>query len=443
MFLYNRVMPVKRKTQTKIAYELVDLRLVVVCLLVSVLSACVSNPVESFNAATDTTEARCVYEGVLDEPVGLLKSLDNKRVLAALDTLTTRHNSTCVAIDTTSYAILEASNHAPSKLSDPAAAKRCASQLELITAPTPVLSSKNKPIAYVFWGYSPSLRVCYLTLDQKSAAVLWAADKQNNHNPVSDANKSTLWPTKISVGGQHSHHICSVSYQWALTCEGSNFAGQAAPPIKTGFIDVGAGGAHSCGVRISLRLVCWGANAYGQATPPLGTYKSVALGAKHSCALLLNGAAKCWGLYSDIHQPPDTLFKQITLGGYHACGLSVKGDISCWGQNNSNQLIAPNGYHKQVSSGWYHVCALTWNNKAVCWGDNTHQQASPPADTFRSLAAGGEHTCGITVSNTVKCWGNNYAKQATPPADEFKQLASKEDSTCGITIDNTIKCWGL
>ncbi|WP_298819076.1 hypothetical protein [Chloroflexus sp.] len=73
--------------------------------------------------------------------------------------------------------------------------------------------------------------------------------------------------TQLGVGGTH---VCVVTVNGVLRCEGNNRYGQVSIPLTLGTVtQVSAGSAHNCAMKPNRTLGCWGANGSGEATVPL------------------------------------------------------------------------------------------------------------------------------------------------------------------------------
>lgn len=255
----------------------------------------------------------------------------------------------------------------------------------------------------------------------------------------------------------------------------------AAPiAIKSGFVQVAAGGHHTCAIaEIDGGVYCWGQNHYGQlgqdpgvltestVAVPMGLLgvKALAAGDLYTCAILADNTVACWGanMYAQLgngglvstHIPTpisDSIdgpisAKSITAGSGHACALTDLGSVYCWGYNNQAQTgvghltLAPistphfvNHLGKNVRSvkaGHYHTCALGAERYVRCWGNNKFGQlgnndANPifgiPTNVWALqnvalIDVGAAHSCAVLLSGEVLCWGFNNDGDQTVNVD--------------------------
>ena len=103
-----------------------------------------------------------------------------------------------------------------------------------------------------------------------------------------------------------------------------------------------AGGWHACALSTTGAISCWGSNGAGQLNVPSGSYQQVSAGEFHTCAVTTAGAVSCWGssAYGRTNAPSGS-YQQVSAGRFHSCGLTAAGAATCWGHNSSGQLNAP------------------------------------------------------------------------------------------------------
>ena len=232
-------------------------------------------------------------------------------------------------------------------------------------------------------------------------------------------------------------------------------------------VGIAAGGSHSCALQATGAMSCWGSNSAGQ----IGTASSlpthptpaavaglsenviqVAAGATHSCALLGDGTVRCWGKNSS-GQLGDGDFLDfdkerrvigltdvvaVSSGTSHTCALLADHTVRCWGDNSRGELgdgsaesnsatpVTVLGLDNAVavSAGHFYTCALSATGTVRCWGSNsfgqlgngTKQDRSVP-DTVTgvgdaiAIAAGGAQTCAVRAEGSALCWGSNRDRQ--------------------------------
>lgn len=424
-----------------------------------VAASLVSGPIAPANpsdsAASAQTEdpapsaaTRCsgVY-GSASQPVPVAKTADGSEELASVQWGYSPSALLCyLVVDNDAAQVLRQRHANPRAGGDPAAAATCSAAHGFASEAVPVLKSvAGEEVAYVYWGYNPSARICYLTLDQAATATMRAWHSAQQGLPGTGAPKpgpaAGAYAT-VSAGGHHGAHACAIAQDRSLTCWGSNYSGQSDPP-EGEYVAVDAGGSHSCAIRADGAAVCWGDNSVGQSNPPEGKFTAIATGSIHSCGVRAYGAAVCWGK-NNVGQgsPPEGQFKAVVAGGYHSCGLLVGGSAVCWGDNNVGQSNPHRGEFTAVASGWYHLCALRADGAVVCWGDNSKGQVDVPSGLYTDVAAGGEHSCAVTIDGVVACWGNDYAAQASPPPGQYLAVDAGEDLVCALKHDQAVICWG-
>ena len=385
--------------------------------------------------------------GIASQPVPVAKTADGSWALALVQWGYNSAARLCyLVIDNDAAQVLRERHANPRAEGDPTVAATCSATPGWASDAVPVLKSvAGEELAYIYWGFNPSARTCYLTLDQAATATMRAWHSAQEGLPGSGAPKPGPAAGDfgtVSAGGHHGAHACALERSKALSCWGSNYSGQSDPP-KGEYVAVDAGGSHSCAVRTDGAAVCWGDNSVGQSSPPEGEFTAIATGSIHSCGVRTDRAAVCWGKNNAGQgSPPEGDFTAVVAGGYHSCGLLVDGSAVCWGQGSLGQSNPPEGEFTAIASGWYHSCALRAAGVVVCWGDNSRGQGDVPAGRYTDVAAGGEHSCAVTIDGAVVCWGNDYAAQTSPPPGQYLAVDAGEDLTCGVRRDQAVICWG-
>ena len=239
-------------------------------------------------------------------------------------------------------------------------------------------------------------------------------------------------------------HTCGLKTDGRISCWGSNYWGQSAPPDMR-FSQISAGYLHTCAITGDGEVVCWGSPYLGLTTPPAGRFNQVSAAIYHTCGVRPDGSVECWGgNYEGESNPPAGNFTQISSGTWHTCGLKTDSSVACWGSNTSGQSAPPAGNFSRVSAGGGHTCGLKTDGSVACWGRNDYGQSTAPAGPFSQVEAGEHHTCGLRTDGSVVCWGWNLDGQSSPPAGIFTQISASAGSrhTCGIRVDGTVACWG-
>jgi len=231
--------------------------------------------------------------------------------------------------------------------------------------------------------------------------------------------------TGIAAGTIHS---CGLDYFMPVCwgCESSD------PSLDHGQCDdpgdfrevIAAGAFHTCSLDWNGAAGCWGSNAHGQSEPPETTFAQLSLGTYHSCGIATDGALHCWGCadpYGDQGQciPPPGTYVQVEAGLDFTCGLLADGTATCWGADSHGQLTAPPDPLSQISVGssGQFACGLKLDGSAVCWGNPIGDVTSPPPTLFFALSAGTGHVCGRTATGELECWGLNWDGQCNVPGN--------------------------
>jgi len=280
----------------------------------------------------------------------------------------------------------------------------------------------------------------------------------------------------------HLHHTCALTDLGGVKCWGHNVEGQLGDGTKSnrnkpafvkglrsGVIDVAAGGFHSCAVLETGRAKCWGDNLRGQLgdgtnidrlTPvfvkKLSGVAIIDAGYRHTCAVTAAGRAKCWGnnhygqlgdgnhLIEFQPTPVNVLgltsgVTAITGGADSTCAQINDGSAKCWGWNNSGKLGDGTTEDRRepvlvkqfqnggpgISTTFLHTCALTSNGGVRCWGSNGQGQLGDGTTDDRhirvavtglggvvtAIAAGNTHSCAKLENGRAKCWGDNFFGQ--------------------------------
>jgi alpha-tubulin suppressor-like RCC1 family protein len=230
----------------------------------------------------------------------------------------------------------------------------------------------------------------------------------------------------VTAGGEHT---CALRTDGTVLCWGDNFYGQVGdgttPPrfsptpvtgLGAGQRSVAAGDSHTCAVTHGGAVSCWGSNWAGQlgdatTTPRFtptpvsgldGGVAEVAAGGSHTCALTSGGAVVCWGdnTWGQLGDGTTTArptpvpvvgldrrLVAVAAGDRHTCAVTAAGAVMCWGANASGQLgdgttsdravpvLAMTGLGARataVTAGGQHTCAVTDGGAARCWGDSSN-----------------------------------------------------------------------
>jgi alpha-tubulin suppressor-like RCC1 family protein len=244
---------------------------------------------------------------------------------------------------------------------------------------------------------------------------------------------------------------------------------------------VAAGIDFTCALTNAGGVKCWGDDSSGQLgweglEPGLDSFSSapvdvtglksgvvdISAGGYHACALMTDGGVACWGIYlwdpiSDYQQTAPAPVRvenlsgtmvAIAAGRFHTCALSAEGRVFCWGDNRVGQMgngttrwqhslaVEVSGLEEGavgLSAGGAHTCVLTSRNEMKCWGWNYFGQLgdgtsmeyqSVPVtvrgltDAIAAIAPGRRHTCVLTEKGTVYCWGYNQTGQLGDGTEE-------------------------
>jgi len=276
--------------------------------------------------------------------------------------------------------------------------------------------------------------------------------------------------TQISA----SDSSCAV-HGGSVKCWGLNFSGQLGNGTKvdavvpqqvsgltSGMRSVSLGSAHACALSTAGAVTCWGTNTAGElgdgtqtsSTVPVQVTglqtgaTAVSSGNGVACAIV-SGSAKCWGsngdgtlgnggnLNSSVPVQVSGLTSGVSsLGVGAGTGVSfacavTSGVAKCWGNNAKGQLgngttnssnvpvqaLGLTSGVTSISTGGEHTCALH-NGVAKCWGHNGYGQlgdgtitnASAPvlvsgqSGTSGQISAGAGHTCAL-LNGSPRCWG--------------------------------------
>jgi len=280
-------------------------------------------------------------------------------------------------------------------------------------------------------------------------------------------------------------HACAVDGDGALSCWGSNVAGQLGVgdletrdrptrvdlpgPVRA----VAASARHTCAILEDGSAYCWGANESGQlgveggdvTTPapvttgegtPLGELVDVGAGVQHSCAARADGTLFCWGddatgqlgvgnfggpprRPTEVEAPPSAEggLTRVSLGEAHTCSLQNVGRLWCWGRNNDGPL----GLGDQTDR-------------------NLPELVEVPegAESWSAVTTGAWHTCGLVQDGALYCWGaiTEGRLGIDSPDDlwwptrvmeelDFHGLfvAAGRRHTCAIQDDGSLWCMGI
>lgn len=318
--------------------------------------------------------------------------------------------------------------------------------------------------------------------------------------PLQQTPKSTIYATKVSVGGVHA---CALLNSGNVVCWGANSSGELGDGTYTSrntatsvvglsnITSVAAGGEFTCALTSNGEVKCWGRNDSGQlgdgskiqsnvpvTVPGLTDAVAIATGDEHACALLKSGDVMCWGknLYGRVGNGTFTRLilepakvedlgnnvGDLSAGNEHTCALLTDGSAKCWGHNTVGELgdggtkIQSNtpmdviGLHSKIKSlaaGYSKTCVILETGKALCWGwiglQLFYDSPTEIAGNSLSIAAGGSHVCIITQNGGVKCIGENTAGQlgngSTRDSESMVQATGLQSGVIAIsaTYNNT------
>ncbi|HEX5219825.1 MAG TPA: hypothetical protein VFZ59_09680 [Verrucomicrobiae bacterium] len=247
----------------------------------------------------------------------------------------------------------------------------------------------------------------------------------------------------ISVSAGDFHWL-ALSSSGQVVARGSDYYGQARPPIGSDYISaISAGGQHSLALQSNGLVVGWGDNRYGQADVPPGltNVTAIAAGATHSLALKADGTVVAWGRYRPLPAGLTNIIAlSITGSGNQERNLALRrdGSVVAWGTETIySDGAPPQGLSNivAVAVGKNHSLALTASGHVVGWGFNGSGQAigvpteaSPYTASGQvmidgkalsnvvAIAAGDGFSLALEENGTIVAWGKNRFGLASVPA---------------------------
>jgi len=328
----------------------------------------------------------------------------------------------------------------------------------------------------------------------------------------------------IVTGGIHS---CALTSAGGVKCWGTNNLGQVGDGtnatrnravfvrgFRGGVVAISAHSNHTCALTDTGGVKCWGDNSQGQLGDGTRTNRNrpafvkglrsgvidIAAGGFHSCAILNTGRAKCWGDNArgalgdgtNIDRLTPVFVKNfrngamIDAGVRHTCAVTGAGRPRCWGNNHYGQLGDGNHLIEfqptpvnvvgltsgviKIAAGSDNTCVQLITGRAMCWGwnsngklgDGTTTDQFEPVFVKRFLNAGtpiataANHTCAVTIDGAAKCWGNNgHGKLGDGTTSNHllpalvrtlrggvTAIAVGENHSCAMH-NGRAKCWGF
>lgn len=284
--------------------------------------------------------------------------------------------------------------------------------------------------------------------------------------------------TDVKSIAAYASGTCAVKHDGTVWCFGANDLGQlgqgttdadphATPVQVVGVEDtywVAGGAAHLCSVNWDGAVSCWGSNSDGQLAN--GT-----VGGSSATATRV-------GDFQSIHS--------ITTGENVTCISMSNKKVRCAGANalgqlgnaalgaNSGALVEVPGleYAYSVLGGTGHVCSLTWSKVHLrCWGDNAQGQIAqgttgetaprgvsdvPGVKEVKVLGGTSGSTCALQESRKLLCWGDgdhgrlgvgSETSSGTPLEVGLTDVAalstgSTSRTQCAIRRGGILSCWG-
>lgn len=312
-----------------------------------------------------------------------------------------------------------------------------------------------------------------------------------------------------SIDGSRDH-FCGVTTAGGVKCWGHGSAGQlgngtqndASAPVDvtglaSGVVDVATGANHSCALSEAGAVSCWGSNQAGEmgsgaTTPPFALVPiavpslqsgviAIEASGTSTCALTAAGVLKCWAVYPNgTNQPPaldPTTVHSLGVGatdfvgsGNAGCAL-VSGAVKCWTSQSQQgpsvpTVVAGLGSGVTALDGFdgdfgNNLCAATAGGVVRCWqlGDAPEVSATLGQEVT-DLAVGDRHTCALLADATVWCWGYGNRGQlgngshgqsvyepnpvpVTGLGSGARALSAQGDYTCALAAAGAMQCWGF
>ena len=265
-----------------------------------------------------------------------------------------------------------------------------------------------------------------------------------------------------SVGGKStfsvsSEHICMISVDSMVYCQGSNLYGQLGSQFTTGLsvldvsdfgspTELSTGSKHSCLLTDRSLVVCWGAmggnkNATSifesdiSRIPKIVDLKdpiaSISSGDEHACAISYSGQVHCWDYIGSGSSPISTFEVSIT-GNIRAIDISSGGGVICLiGPSEDLFCTYPNerlptDYHvvaektslrvfSSVIANSHDICFFNFQSKLICYPlekifTNEQEDQLIISNTYsevRVYSLGSDYLCMVKISNEMFCEEND------------------------------------
>lgn len=344
----------------------------------------------------------------------------------------------------------------------------------------------SAPLALAGGGATPKVvagtdHTCALT--DRGTVWCWSGNTFGQLGTGDTAPQSSPTPvpnlTEVKSIGAYGYGTCAVKHDGTVWCWGANDLGQLgqgaqdadphpAPVQVAGVKDaywVSGGSAHVCSVTWQGAVSCWGSNLEGQlagggvggfngtATPIAGVSEihSLATGANFTCI--------------------STKYKKVRCAG--ANGAGQLGDVAVGPNSGALVEVAGRDGVYELRAGAAFVCGLSWSAAGhQCWGDNALGQLgqgplaaplggseTPAAPTLSIKHLGGTAgaTCAHLKSRRVACWGDGTGgalglggetSTDTPTALALEDVGAVSNSStsrtqCAIVRGGGLYCWGM
>jgi alpha-tubulin suppressor-like RCC1 family protein len=331
-------------------------------------------------------------------------------------------------------------------------------------------------------------------------AICWG---DNQSAAIVDENLPSVPPTvialdfevsKIVVG---SDHICTLSSENEVFCQGSSLQNQIGPKQNT--------------------------NPIIPTDITIPDHKEYILGNNFDCIIDPEDRVKCWGigLYRAFEpgnrgspqSPIDTGVTdalQLAVGMDVICALTKNSEIYCWSNSQIRLVEELQGTPKKIFAGYQNVCQVSEAELALCnidynfnwdWfppetpyqirkivivspeqgidpfivvlledgtvGDGAQRAifdpstglrvGAEPLDGIVDVVGGIGHFCALMVDKSVMCWGRNIYGQIgsgdqsktsyidatkVPQLSNVKKIVAGAYHTCALLESGPVKCWG-
>jgi hypothetical protein len=314
----------------------------------------------------------------------------------------------------------------------------------------------------------------------------WGDNAQGQVAATADASfdlPQKLQDAGVSTVAVGDAFTCAV-VSGAVSCRGSfRSAGAVPSPALSSVVELAAGADHVCARTAAGAVSCWGSNAAGQmggpgtgspavAQPIASGATAISAGSDHTCAIV-SGAVRCWGSRAagqlgdgfatgfsstpvsvSVANASGSGIGAVAAGATLACaapsvasGGNVDDALQCWGTGLGSLLAAspqttptiPMKSGSQsvvrfqvdhVRAGRAHVCVkrngvaesikcFAPNDASNAWGQTGGPnpvivgEAAIVSGTLNAngFAVGADHGCAILSTGGVQCWGRNSSGQ--------------------------------